>query len=137
MGFCGKIDDGVNVADGNCFLHVRGVTDVTVNEMIARSEAFTNCGKVFETTGVGQLIENSNSQVGIAVQNVSDKIAADKAGTACNQDILHQGLLESRCVGYARHLGLLSQVRRSLLTLPGWRLAGKGNSTPRVNVGSC
>ena len=63
------------------------IHDVALHETVVR--LLVNVGQVFEIACVGELVEIVNFHIGVLVDEKSDHMGTDEAGTAGNEDFFH------------------------------------------------
>ena len=80
MGVGGEIDNRVNSVLLHDSFHFRCVTDVAVHETIER--VVLDVEQIVHIAGIGQLIVDDDTIVGVFVQHVANEVGADEPGPA-------------------------------------------------------
>ena len=84
-----KVHDCIHLVVTDRRFHRVAITDVTLHKGIAIGIFLCHILHIFKPPGIGQLVVDNNAIVAVLLQHQSHKIAADKACTTGNKNIIH------------------------------------------------
>ena len=82
MGFGCEIDDGVKLVLGHELIHLVGIGNVSLEELVAIAVRLSQTVEVGKVAGVGQDINIRDVSRLVMFQNVANKVAANETAAA-------------------------------------------------------